>query len=529
MTNGMHSDLFTYLSGWIPLGLWLIVFVGIVFTAFWMTVYFGTKFWDRRHFWKIYYRGWILILSLYLIGWIANPPPPIPIRVVISTSFTDADPSQVWQIKGFSELIKKRLLSSPKPFVVMTDNYCPVLVLEGKTEQEINDNAVHSRATWIVHFRPEKGAVSVDVKKRSGAYFNLKADFNTSGMPFTNSARDLIESIGKQLGDKRDNGEGFELDILQPDSVLTQFFNALVVRDSGELEASNAMLYTLNRDNPSWTFLRKELARTQLMYHPSLYKEQIVNALIDISRQTPGDAEVFRLLGWTYLEGRNWEKAESALKIANNLNSDEPRIYYLLSRLSDERLENLPWKSKRLLLDRALQLTPAYESAALSLAKFYVSVLDRRLALETLEKAQAVDPASVPILLSRSGAFVELRRNEEAIELCERILDLEPGHPSALYNMGIALVWQENYDEGIAALDSSYSNGGTVDNLYYMGVAYQRNGEWELAEKYFQQRFALPTGLEDRVAVSARERVKMLRGWIASRDSLETMDTTSQQ
>ncbi|MBT3234096.1 MAG: hypothetical protein HN356_14955, partial [Calditrichaeota bacterium] len=81
----------------------------------------------------------------------------------------------------------------------------------------------------------------------------------------------------------------------------------------------------------------------------------------------------------------------------------------------------------------------------------------------------------------------------------------------------------------IAVLDSSYRNGGTVDNLYYMGVAYQRNGEWELAEKYFQQRFALPTGLEDRVAVSARERVKILRGWIASRDSLETMDTTSQQ
>jgi len=196
-----------------------------------------------------------------------------------------------------------------------------------------------------------------------------------------------------------------------------------------------------------------------------------------------------------------------------------------LSRLSDKRLENLPWKSKRLLLDRALQLTPAYEAASLSLANYYVSVLDRRLALENLEKAQAVNPASVPILLSRSGAFVELRKNEEAIELCERILELEPGHPGALYNMGIALVWMEKFDEGIAVHDSSYRNGGTVDNLYYMGVAYQRKGDWEQAEKYFQKRFALPTGLEDRVAVSARERVKILRGWIAERDSLEAIDT----
>ncbi len=527
MSSGMNGDMFTYLSGWIPLGLWIIPLIGGTFTAFWMTVWFGTKFWDRRHFWRILIRGWALLLGIYLIAWIANPPPPIPIRVVVSSSCHLADSIQSWHIKGLSEFTKDRVLSSQKAFVVLTGDYCPVLGMEQKTDRANFEGAIQAKASWVVHFKPEEGAVSVRVMKRSGSSFIQKGKFSTAGSTFRNSARDIVESVGKLLDDKRDKENVFKLDILQPDSVLTAFFNALVVRDSGDLETADAMLYTLNRDNPNWLLLRRELARTQLMYHPSLYKNQIVSALLDISRQSPGDAEIFRLLGWAYLEDHKWEKAESALKLANNLNSDDPRTYYYLSRLSDERLENLPWKSKRKLLERALQLAPAYESASLSLAKYFVGMLERRMAFEILEEAQSVNPASVPILLTRSAALVELRRNQEAIDICNQILKLEPGHPGALYNMGIALVWMEKYDEGIAVLDSSYRNGGTVDNLYYIGVANQRKGDWEKAEKYFQKRATLPVDSDDRVAVSARERVKILRGWIAERDNATAIDTTN--
>lgn len=525
----MNGDLFTYLAGWIPLGLYLIPLVGGFFTAVWMTVWFGTKFWDKRQFWKIFIRGWVVILSLYFIAWFASPPPPIPIRLILSSSYLDADSTQAWQIKCLTELINDRLLSSRKAFVVMTDDYCPVLDIKEADNDALQDAAVRTRASWIVEFKPDKGGVLVTILKRSGRVFKVVNDFSTEGLPFRNAVRDIVEFTGKELGDKRGKGDSFVPDILQTDSVLAEFFSALVMRDSGRLETTNAILFRMNQDNPSWVLLRRELARTQLKYHPSLYKDQILNALLDLSKQTPQDVEVYRLLGEAYLEDRNWEKAESALKLASNLNPDDPRNYFYLSRLSEDRLENLHWKSKRRLLDRALQLAPAYEAASISLAKFYVDILERRLALETLEKAQQVNPASVPILLNRSAALVELRRNQEAIDLCEHILTLEPGHPGALYNMGIALVWMEKFDEGIAILDSSYRNGGTVDNLYYMGVAYQRKGDWEQAEKYFEKRFALPTAREDRVAVSARERVKILRRWIAQRDSLGAVDSTSQQ
>jgi len=138
------------------------------------------------------------MLSLYLIAWIANPPPPIPIRVVVSSSYSGADSTQSWQIKGFSELIKNRFLSSQKAFVVMTDDYCPVLDIDGKTDQEIKDNAVRARATWIVNFKPENHSVSVEVLKRSGKTFKLKSEFNTR-MPSETRQKNLLNLSASNL------------------------------------------------------------------------------------------------------------------------------------------------------------------------------------------------------------------------------------------------------------------------------------------------------------------------------------------
>jgi len=81
------------------------------------------------------------------------------------------------------------------------------------------------------------------------------------------------------------------------------------------------------------------------------------------------------------------------------------------------------------------------------------------------------------------------------------------------------MLWEREFDRALSMFDSSLNNRGTVDNYYYKGVTYQEMGEWESAIIEFQRRFANPINAEDKAAISARERIKTLKYWIAQRDS----------
>ena len=82
------------------------------------------------------------------------------------------------------------------------------------------------------------------------------------------------------------------------------------------------------------------------------------------------------------------------------------------------------------------------------------------------------------------------------------------------------------WDEAIALFDSSYRNGGSIDNLYYLGVVYQRKKDWKNAIHYFQERMIRPTDEWDQVAVSARERIKRIKRWMAEEDSAKARERT---
>jgi len=232
-------------------------------------------------------------------------------------------------------------------------------------------------------------------------------------------------------------------------------------------------------------------------------------------------ADQYILLADYFLRFREWYEAESALKLALNVTLDDPRIFFNLSRLWRGRLEDLPYKDKNDLKRIALRLCPGYEEARLALAASYREQLDRSTAVAVLKDGIAIDPNSVPLLLSLAANLVEMGFKEQAIEVCNRILELEPGHTGALYNLGLAHLYLNDYDRAIAMFDSSFNNGGTVENLYYLGVAYQEKREWKTAIKYFQMRMIRLRWTHDPVSVSARERIQQLQSWIEQTDSLE--------
>jgi len=525
----MISDQISYLSGWIPLGIWLPILLGMSFTFIWWTIWAGTGFWSIRRFWKVLSYGWVITITLYTAAWFIERPPPIPVRVIITIEQYEKGETP-WFLKGVQEAIAWRLRTSPRSYVVLDGDYCPALNRARFDERSFERLARWMKAKWLLKISrggaPVGNPVKIEMYKRSGSRFKRKFLIENKTEPFSAKGEQIAEIVAIELGDDLVKAKWVDHPSDMPDTDLRKFYDALILRDDGHIDSAEVILDRLKQSNPSWIAAHRESARCQLKSHPGIHHEEINNSLytaLKLSRNTSRlsnqDSESLILFAYYYLESRDWDLAESALKLAYNSLPDDPRVLFYLSRLSKNRLQEMHLKSSHELQERALYLAPGYVAARLALTEYYSKRLEKNPAMSILDEGLGVDPNSLPLLLSRSALQLEMSRTEEALQTCQQILDMKPRHPGALYNMGIGSIYLERFEDGIAFLDSSYRNGGTVDNLYYKGVAYQRMGRYPEAIKEFQHRFAEPRSSDDRIALSSRQRIKRLKKWIAEADS----------
>ncbi|MDP8240318.1 MAG: tetratricopeptide repeat protein [Candidatus Hatepunaea meridiana] len=560
----MISDLFSYFSGNVAGGLVLLASLVVSYTAILCTVWLGTRFWKIGRFFIVLVVGWMIIVGIYFVVWKNSHPSPIPIRVIVVAD-DNIDSFEKWKVFGVVDCISKRLTASSKHFVIQHPKRTVLLAKERFNEQRLDKLAFTLRASWLIIVTPQRvgltflsdsvgqtllsdtinqsfpiGRVRQDcltypsgrvgqecptyytiyIKQRSGDGFDLVKTLTTGDGSFASEVSKLCSEVMRQMGDKKLPLGRYGLPPNLPDEAFERFYHAILLRDDSKNDSATAVFTSLIETYPDWHRLHQELAITHLGYYSSYYRDKIHKLLLTSLELDSSDPENYILLGYYFLHYLDWFEAESALKLALNVTIDDPRIFYYLSRLGINRVKDLPWSSRNELKIQALKMEPGYEAVRLSLAESFRDKLDRYHAIATLEEGIELDSLSILLLLAKAGNLVEMDYQEEAIAVCDRILELNPDNTDALYNMGIAKVWLGALDEGIALLDSCYRNDGTIESLYYLGVAYQKKHDWKTAIHYFQQRMVRPKHNYDRVVISSRERIKALRIWIAEEDSV---------
>lgn len=225
-------------------------------------------------------------------------------------------------------------------------------------------------------------------------------------------------------------------------------------------------------------------------------------------------------LGRLFLELRRWEEAESALKLSYSYNPNDPRVYFYLSRLSEQRLIDFSYSNKKALLERAIYLSPGYEAARVSLAKIKLTGLYYKYPEEVMNEGLRINPKSIPLLLNLSALQLETARPDQATETCYRILSLDSLNAAAMYNLGLAHLHQELFKDAVDWFKKSHTQGGSVENLFYIGVSYERSGDLKEALRWYQRRAANPSSSDDIFVRSAREKIRRLQYALSLGDSL---------
>ena len=128
-------------------------------------------------------------------------------------------------------------------------------------------------------------------------------------------------------------------------------------------------------------------------------------------------------------------------------------------------------------LTRALELSPNYSQAHWALS-LYQDVVDPLGALDSALQALSLDPLSLPVMNAVAFKYLSMRRFDEAIQMDEEMLELDPNFAAAHWNLGLIHMLHQRFDEAIEELTQSVELSGEMPStLSALAYAYAKSGD----------------------------------------------------
>ena len=104
-----------------------------------------------------------------------------------------------------------------------------------------------------------------------------------------------------------------------------------------------------------------------------------------------------------------------------------------------------------------------------------------------LRSAIAVKPLSYNCVLL-AAVLIDRKQFEEALEYCQKALQINPAYEEAYLNLGVVFKNQERHPEAIAALTKSIELDPHYTEAYYvLGMTYYAEGKYSFAESALRQ------------------------------------------
>lgn len=133
--------------------------------------------------------------------------------------------------------------------------------------------------------------------------------------------------------------------------------------------------------------------------------------------------------------------------------------------------------------EQALQLAPSRPDALANLGLVYLNLGRNEKAMETLSKALALKPELTSVRLFLGLARFRAEQFEAAQQELLKVLEAQPAHPQALHLLGLCRLKLDRIEDGALALEAALqANPNNVEAAYTLATAYVGLGEIEKAE-----------------------------------------------
>ena len=179
------------------------------------------------------------------------------------------------------------------------------------------------------------------------------------------------------------------------------------------------------------------------------------------------------------------EKARVAAEKALVINESLGVAY---SALANTEIINNNFSKAKELLERAITLSP-YNASSHQRYGFVLLVLGRLdEAVQEMRLAQKYDPLSPPVNKALCNALIAKRIFSEAVEYCERAVDLSPDTPGNRPSLAYAYFYNGKYDAAINQINLEVKSGGAAGTMNgSLAYFYVKLGRTAEAEKIYEK------------------------------------------
>lgn len=221
--------------------------------------------------------------------------------------------------------------------------------------------------------------------------------------------------------------------------------------------------------------------------------EQAQAAVMRAVSFLPGDAGPYIALAEILLRLQQSENADAALQEALRIEPDNARVYSKLCEVYD-LMQNQVLAHQA--IDKAIELNPHMFHLIIQKAMLYYIVTDMDNAIKTIDKAIAMAPKRQQAKVHKIDMLVSSGRNEEALELIEKVLESaqEPGNQFVGPYISLVALKQikskddPRYAEMLALEEGVKKSPKNVYTSYYYSLAELHDylGEYDQAFEYLK-------------------------------------------
>lgn len=179
------------------------------------------------------------------------------------------------------------------------------------------------------------------------------------------------------------------------------------------------------------------------------------------------------------------EACRSAAGNAIKINPEHPQA--LVAESIIRLFHDFDWEGGRKLLEKSIALNPNNSFAYVMLSCYHFILLDHEKSIEQIQNARRIDPVggftngTVVEILNASG------KHQEAIEVCEEILQIDPDNGFLILGQITALGLQNGFASMIPRLEEGVKVWGEFPTIMAtLGMAYAIDGEIAKAESIIQ-------------------------------------------
>lgn len=497
------------IHGNVPGGAWLLVFLLGVFTFIIWYVVRTSGLLERQKARRLLIRGWIILIAVYVIVWLATRPVPMP-KTVLVVPFADYT-SEGWLGEAVADEVAENLIRSNVYLQRLSWDLCPLFGrgLPADSVWAVIQKIKPSYAIWGT-MKGNKDSLVVKAYY-SRTRWGRAVRFSESMQHFHSvyQAGVTISEVARRTA-------------LIPKQVTTGYFpkerpflamqylysSRKKFRDGNMASALDLAVKAVGQDT-SWDDSWRMVGQCWDLLDDS--NAQGVHAIQEAICLDSADVRNWHCLARYAIRRQQWDYAENALKTATHLKQRSPTTLFLLSHLHPDRLQHFRGLTPEEALRRAVVIYPGFEEARIKYAWMLYGKGDYQDCERVVEEGLGLDDASWELWEVLALTHFHQAKRAAAVEEIQKSVALSDSNSSALYNAGYLYFGLGRLDQAKECLTLSAALKGNSDTYYLLGQCAEQQGDTAGAIHYYQLSSAAPSGDDNR---SAEEAVKRATGLV---------------